>query len=304
MNERALLFGDTRNLVGILTEPDPDRMSPDRPGIILLNSGILHRAGASRLYVKIARRLGASGFTAFRFDHSGIGDSEARRDDRTFLESSIHEARAAMDLLQTSRGVQRFILAGLCSGSDMAYWTALEDDRVVGLAQLDPFVYRTRKFMVRYYLPRLLSPVAWWRSALARTRGLAARLRPATEDDEARSVWVDPEYTRIFPPRTEVEQGLKRLAERRVAFFAFISGDMGAHINYAQQYRESFPDVEFGSQLTVDFAPGADHTVTGLPYQEQVVTGIDEWARTRWPADPVVRPPAAAPDPGRTPVGV
>jgi len=294
MNERALLFGDSDNLVGILTEPDPDKASEDRPGVIFLNSGILHRAGASRLYVKIARRLGSSGFTALRFDHSGIGDSEARRDDRSFLESSIHEARLAMDLLQERRGVRQFILMGLCSGSDMAYWTALVDERVVGLTQLDPFVYRTRKFMVRHYLPRLLSPRAWWASLRARARHLSTRLRSAPDDEAARSGWVDPEYTRIFPPRAEVEQGLGRLAERGVGFYTFISGNMSDLLNYSGQYEESFSSVEFRDLLTVDFKPQANHTVTGLEHQEMVVAGIDAWARKRWPAGPAAPPPESS----------
>jgi pimeloyl-ACP methyl ester carboxylesterase len=284
MIERAVTFGPEGGLVGILTEPDPAHAAPDRPGVILLNSGILHRVGASRIYVRIARQLAARGFPALRFDHGGVGDSAVRKDDGSFLESAIGEARQAMDLLAERRGVERFILAGLCSGSDMAYWTALEDERVVGLAQIDPFVYRTRRFLVRHYLPRLISPLAWGRSIRARTRYLLGKLRSANGRDEGEGVWVAPEYTRIFPPREEIAAGLRALRARGVSFWVFISGDMGEHINYATQYEESFPEVAFGDGLVVAYAPEANHTVTDLEDQKQVVEGIEAWAMERWGA--------------------
>lgn len=283
MNERALTFGEAHHLVGILGEPDPARAAPEKPGVIFLNSGIMHRVGASRINVKLARKLSSLGYPTFRFDHAGVGDSDVRRDDRSFLESAIHETRTAMDLVQERKGVDRFILAGLCSGADMAYWVALEDERVVGLVQLDPFVYRTRKAMLRHYLPRLVSPAAWLRSIRARVRHLRGRLREwgGKETAEA-SCWVAPEYTRIFPPREELAHGLGRMRERGVAFWVFITGGLGEIVNYPEQYAESFTDVAFGDALLVDFAPEADHTVTGLAHQDRVVTGVAEWMEGRW----------------------
>ncbi|TVP72395.1 MAG: hypothetical protein EA352_12680 [Gemmatimonadales bacterium] len=282
MIERALTFGPDGGLVGVLTEPDGPQAEAGRPGVLFLNSGILHRVGASRIYVQVARRLASEGFTAFRFDHAGVGDSAVRRDDGSFRDSAIREARAAMDLLAERRGVDRFILAGLCSGADMAYWAALEDPRVVGLVQIDPFVYRTRRFLLRYYLPRLVSPAAWWRSLSARTRWALGRLRPGTED-EADAVWVAPEYTRVFPPREEVARGLARLRERGVVFWVWITGDMGEHVNYSGQYRESFPEVPFGPDgLEEHVVPDADHTVTGLEHQARVVEAVADWSRRHW----------------------
>ena len=58
----------------------PGRAGPNAPTMVILSSGILHRPGASRLYVQIARALAEDGFTSLRFDFSGIGDSAVRRD--------------------------------------------------------------------------------------------------------------------------------------------------------------------------------------------------------------------------------
>jgi len=276
------MFGPESSLVGILTEANPEHADAGLPSVVFLNSGIVHRVGANRLYVKIARRLAERGFTTLRFDHAGIGDSGPRRDDRPFQESAVEETRAAMDLLERTRGSERFVLGGLCSGADVAFWTALEDTRVVGLFQLDPFVYRTPRFLLSYYLPRLVSPAAWWRSLSSRGRHLAGRLRSAGEGAPVDTGWAAPEYTRIFPPRSEVAGGLRALADRGVAFFVFISGTMFEYVSYADQYERSFPEVDFSGRLVVDFAPDADHTVTRLDHQERVIQGIEGWATGRW----------------------
>lgn len=296
MRERAVTFGPDGSLVGILTEASPDRVFEDAPSVILLNSGIVHRVGANRLYVKLARRLADLGFSVLRFDHSGIGDSEPRRDDRPFERSAVDEARAAMDLMEQSRGADRFVLGGLCSGSDVAYWTALEDPRVTGLIQLDPFVYRTRRFFVRHYLPRLASPRAWTRSAIARIRELRRKLRRASRGEAMEADWAAPEYTRVFPPRADVARGLAELVRRDVSFYVFISGTMIERFNHPEQFVESFPEVSFGSRLTLDFAREADHTVTDLDHQERVFAGIERWSG-RFMPDPDPEPAVSDPDP-------
>lgn len=282
MRERALKFGSNANLVGIVTQPGQPSESDGLPAVLLLNSGILHRAGASRLYVQIARDLAARGFTCLRFDYSGIGDSEPRRDTLPFHRSAILETQEAMDFLAQARGFDRFILLGLCSGADMGFWTALEDERVVGLAQLDAFAYRTRSYLVRHYGPRLIDPRAWKASAQSRFRNFVEARRPRDETNDEASVYVAPEYRRVFPPRERIESGLRTLMQREVELYYFFSGSMSEHINHASQYAESFPSVDFGGRLKVEYEGEADHTVTQLDWQRHVISSIGEWAAGRF----------------------
>lgn len=291
MRERAIKFGKTANLVGILTQPGAEQEAADLPAVLLLNSGILHRAGASRLYVQIARELASRGFTCLRFDYSGIGDSEARRDTLPFHESAVLETQEAMDFLGEARQFRKFILIGLCSGADMAFWVSLEDERVVGLAQLDAFAYRTRSYMIRHYGPRLIDPRAWRASAQARIRHFFASRKP--KDEAAESVYVAPEYRRVFPPREHVEEGLKELMQRDVQLYYFFSGSMHEHLNHSTQYAASFPGVDFGDRLQVEYEEFADHTVTQLDKQRQVVGAIGGWAAARFASTPVPETPGA-----------
>src|SRR5262249_47307203 len=57
--EKVVTFGAGRGLVGIVTLPGTPR--PDAPQLLLINSGIIHRVGANRLYVSLARTLAAAG---------------------------------------------------------------------------------------------------------------------------------------------------------------------------------------------------------------------------------------------------
>jgi pimeloyl-ACP methyl ester carboxylesterase len=132
VREHAINFGEQQSLVGILTDPLNMKGSPIEVGAILLNPGILHRVGPGRIYVKMARELAAIGFTVLRFDFSGIGDSRVRHDNLPFDKSSVDEAQAAMNLLESMRGIRQFVFLGGCSGARVSLATACCDPRVVG----------------------------------------------------------------------------------------------------------------------------------------------------------------------------
>jgi pimeloyl-ACP methyl ester carboxylesterase len=137
MKEEAILFGKSRSLVGILTDPPINNGNSLSPAVILLNPGIVHRVGPGRVYVKVARALAAIGFVVLRFDFSGIGDSGVRRDHLPFEKSAVQEAQDAIDWLSAARGIQHFILLGGCSGARIALETACSDPRVVGAILLN-----------------------------------------------------------------------------------------------------------------------------------------------------------------------
>lgn len=297
IREKVLKFGPTRGLVGVLTEPPPDA-APRLP-VIFLNSGILHHVGASRLYVRAARKLAAMGHPCFRFDFSGIGDSEPRRDTMTAAESAVVETREAMDLIAARKGgVDRFILIGLCSGADMGFKTAQVDERVVGLVQLDPFAYRTRGYWLRHYGLKLFSLRAWKRFISVRYNRWqeARRPKPPVSDEEA-AAYVGAEYRRRFPPRDQVAEALRALVARKVQLLNIFSDEQTDHINHLGQYRASFPDVPFGNQLDVAYVKHSAHTFTELSDQDRVLETITSWSARAMPAlgEPAPQPATVAP---------
>lgn len=276
--ERAIKFGANGSLVGVITEPAPGSDSVGKPAFVMLNSGILHRVGSCRLSVRLARALSAQGFTSLRFDYSGIGDSDQRRDALPFEQSSVLETREAMDYLAKAKGSQQFVLLGLCSGADMAHETAVIDERVRGLVMLDAWAYKTWAFYVRHYAPKLFRWDVWQHSIKIRWQMLVGTYRGPHGAKPVKGVEVEvATYVRVFPPREKVEQDLKRFVDRRIAMYCMWTGGLPEY-NHRGQYEATFPAIKFDGLLREEHLPEADHIVTGLKHQDHVLTNVVSWA--------------------------
>ena len=165
MKEKTVLLGESKNLVGVVTNPLPEFEGKDRPAIILLNSGFLHRVGPNRIYVKLARKLTEDGFAVLRFDLSGVGDSRVPNDGQTYDEGTrvIKDIRDVMDYLSETKGIGRFILMGLCSGGSNAFRAACHDERVVGVNLIEGFAFPSTGYFASAYRSSFLSLRSWWR---------------------------------------------------------------------------------------------------------------------------------------------
>lgn len=299
MRERAIRFGQN-SMIGVLTEPAPEERIPDAPVVLFLNSGLLHRVGACRFHVRAARALAPRGFTSLRFDFSGVGDSEPRKDALAFEEASVSDVREAMAYLEKNRNARSFVLIGLCSGADMAYETARVDPRVEAIGQLDAYVYRTWRFYLHRYAPRLVKSQTWINVLTGKTvfgpfirKLLKTRGQGDGEQEADQNLEISP-YAREFPPKEVVAAGLKTLVNRGVRFFNFFSGDA---CKYRAQYLDCFRDVGFGNQLRLEFISASDHLVTKLPDQEYLVGAMTDWVAGLH-SEPVVTP-AAQPVPSQ-----
>jgi len=202
-----------------------------------------------------------------------------------------------MDHLAASKGVKHFVLFGLCSGADMAFEAAYADERVVGLAVLDPWVYRTPRYFLQHYGPRLLTPSAW--ANFVRVR-VAPRLAAGAGADAAGGVPEDldlPTYVRDFPPREASEARLRALVARGVRLCTIFSGGQSDHYNYRGQFRDAFRGIDFGDQLQEEYLPAADHIFTNLEHQRILEATLSAWADAAFPAAraPSLAPASAAP---------
>ena len=289
VRQRVVKFGSATPLAGVLAEP-PSGVAKQPVAVILLNSGILHHVGANRLHVQLAHRLAAAGFASFRFDLSGIGDSEARRDELSFEQSSPLETRDAIDYLERAHGVRRVVLMGLCSGADVAHLTALDDARVVGLGLLDAWAYKTPGYFIHHYLRRLKSPTAyrnWIQVRWARLVGkLRANSRAMAPDSDMYEI---PRYVRVFPPRDQVARELRAFMYRNVKLCVIFSGGLEEY-NHRGQYAAAFRDVDFGARLREEHVPEAEHVFTRLDHQEFVVRELSDWVQSHFREPALLRP--------------
>jgi len=298
MREKALVLGDDRSMIGISSDPEHE-LDPRRPALIVLNSGLVHRIGPYRVSVKVTRRAAQEGFLAVRFDLSGVGDSEARRDASSFEERWIADTRTVMDHITRTRGVKEFVLMGLCSGADNSFQTARRDERVVGVVLLDGYAYKTPGYYARYYGRRALDRQVWkrfGRSVLERTRAAVRRgIVPSRSQDgiapapDASGLGGPkhehvPQYVREFPARDQVAANLRDMIARGVRLYFIHSGGMERFYNYEDQLRDAFTDVDFQDRLTLDYFANADHTFTELHNQRVLIDSIGGWLRRSFPA--------------------
>jgi pimeloyl-ACP methyl ester carboxylesterase len=129
-DERPVFFDRSPDLFGVMCEPHD---SSPGPALVFLNTGLNHRIGTSRMTVTMARQLARLGFASLRLDTGGIGDSDAApgRSANDPNDSAVADVSRALAWLE-SRGFDKVILVGLCSGAKLALETTLQDDRVVG----------------------------------------------------------------------------------------------------------------------------------------------------------------------------
>lgn len=268
MNETLVAFGEGQRLVGVVAAPDGPMAET---ACVLMNAGVIHRIGPHRLNVRLARRLAALGIMSLRIDLSGLGDSGAAREGRSFRDQAVADLRAAMDVLEREHGIHRFALVGVCSGAVNSYAAALADTRVTGLMMFDGFAFPTLKMRVlRRWIGLRRLPVWAWPAKLATTisRLVVARRRVPGEDNEQPGE---------HPTAQQFEADMNSLAAQGVALYLGFSGGVKDHYNYQDQMKDAFPSAAFVRDMRCEYLPHVDHTITSLAAQRQFVDDVTRW---------------------------
>ena len=275
--ETLVRFGEGRRLTGTLCEPaasaEPDSSRPsgaDRPVLLVFNAGVLPRTGPHRLNVKIARRFARAGWTVFRFDLSGQGDSLAAGGTLGFERQSIADLRAAMDALGERLGATRFASFGICSGAVLGYACALEDPRLVGCAMFDPYLYPTWRTPL-YRMRAVIRRDGLWPVLAGFVRRRLAPGAPATPATSGVNLGLQD------PPKAEFAAGLQALLARGVALRMLYSGSALYHYNYPGQFDDGFRAFGLAGRIRADFLPEVDHTVTAVAAQRFLVEHLLQW---------------------------
>ena len=147
--ESAVHFGPGADLFGVLAEPDRPAAGAEAcdTAVLMLSVGGNQRMGPNRIYTLLARSLAQAGYAALRFDLAGLGDSPANqpfsmRD--LYSRDATPQVRVAIDFL-SARGYRHFYLLGICSGSFVAFQSALADERVTGQVLMNSRLLEWRK---------------------------------------------------------------------------------------------------------------------------------------------------------------
>lgn len=277
LRERAVHFGRDGALVGVYTPADAP--SAGRPVVLLVNSGVICRVGPNRLYVEAARHFAREGFDVLRFDLSGIGDSAARRASGSIGDVIDEDLREAVAEACRLSGATSVVCMGICLGADTSFSHAARDPRVEGLVLLDPYVFRTRGFYLRWLASRVLNPASWRRLLDGSTLRVVRRKRAG-----AGAAGPLPEhYLFERQAQPDMERAYASLVARGVRFFVAFTGGTRSWYNYPTQFIDAFPRVDFDAALELRHWPEADHTFTRLDARGAMLADVGAWLAQRYP---------------------
>jgi len=274
--ERSVQFGSRGSLIGIVAEP-ARRIDKDRPAIVILNTGTMHRVGHNRMYVALSRRLAQSGHTVLRFDFSGIGDSAKHASGQSLLKSNLVDIGTALSLLESKFHVRRVILIGLCSGADHSILYAHSDPRVIGTVLIDPYIPATLQYFVHYISRRLLQFRRWKRFSLRRSK-IVRRL--AERISQALRARAEPQHLSFEQSDVQASLGhaYKAAVKAGVRLLVICTGRYDApRQTYREQFVKAYRTVSFGDLLQLEFFEDADHTFSSAREREKLNDLIERW---------------------------
>lgn len=268
-------------LVGIYTPPAPDAPPAGRC-VILLTRPRSHR---NRIWVEGARRLSAQGFSAFRFDYHGDGDSHG--------ESSFHNPNqpyrddvvAALRAVRDRFGDRRFLALGACFDARTALSVFMDEPEAVEglvffaapLMELDTLVkahadQKDWKHMLHALTNRenwtSLGDPARWRymaTVLGRVAGRAVRSGSEAPSDT--------------PLADSFVQHFRALVRSR-ARALFVYGDADAeYVSFQVALRTQFARLtpEERARFDVEVWPGDVHGFLNIPLQRRSLERALEW---------------------------
>jgi pimeloyl-ACP methyl ester carboxylesterase len=298
ISDRAVQFGRSNGLVGIVTEPvesGPGDGGDRPPAFIIMNTGVTHRVGSNRMSTLWSRRLAALGHCVLRFDLPGLGDSERSADNLGVYEMALAAIREAVDWLAASRGIGRVVLAGLCSGADQSLLYAGSDPRIVGLVLIDPSIPPTRRFYLLYFWRRLGELDGWMGIFRLGGRALRALRGRGPAEPLEQSEYFRP--MKLHDPRVHavLAEAYQAALASDVAILAIFTAGVTFQHNYRTQLLDAFPEIAFGKQLHLEYFERCDHTFTLGTNRARLFAVTEAWlSRVSFrPAPPVARPAAA-----------
>jgi pimeloyl-ACP methyl ester carboxylesterase len=262
--ERICRFGLNQGLSGILSEPEKKGLHRERPAVVLLNAGILHKVGPFRMNVELARILADRGFPVLRFDLGGLGDSAVRTGRGSETDRSCSDIESAFEFLQSTGVASSFVLIGLCSGADLALKVAGEDERVCGAVLLDGVAWATPRF----HLSRQLARLGRWRSFLER------KVKGMPEAPGRKPVEI---LERHFPQAAECRANVQSMVSRGVRLLLIYSGGYFDRYNYANQWKGMLSGLSLRGQVESEYFRYADHSYSFSVDRRLLVQRVGDW---------------------------
>jgi pimeloyl-ACP methyl ester carboxylesterase len=280
IRERVVNFGRSTALTGVLTYRSAVTL-PWSPCVVILNAGVVRKSGPNNLNSFLARRFAEKGYTAFRFDFAGVGDSPNRQDRLPLKDGVLQDITECLDVLEGLCGTREFVLLGLCSGADNGLRAArVEAGRVVGLVMLDPTVFRTKRWYLVKGWKRIISIDFWTSLVSLRHRWIGLmrnRLRGGPVACDLARLEEPELYSIGLQERSEISQCLSEVRERDVRLCFAFTGGWSEIYNYRTQLYHVYPELGLEEDVELLYFPEASHTFMCDAHRDVLASALLKW---------------------------
>jgi len=307
---RCVAFPNPDGLIlhGLLHEPEA--VQARGVCVLLLSPGIKGRVGPHRLYLKLSVRLVQLGFHVLRFDYHGLGDSEGELSESMLADmyNSIQAGRyvgdtvAAMDWMQATTGVSRFVGSGLCGGSISALATAEVDPRIecllgIGLPTvLEGGPANWSRVITNHqlaavsetYFSKITDPTSWLRLISGKSsyrviwRVVRNRLLGNKLPTEAPAASPKAEVDNTNPRFASAFMSMLRSGRTLLLFF---SGADRLHAQFAENFESHHAErlEELRHLYDVHVIPNANHVLSDPTWIDELASVAEAWLVGRYP---------------------
>lgn len=234
-----------KTLRGMYHCPDGEGIYPT---VILFHGFTGDKLGPHRIFLKLARRLTASGLAAIRFDFSGSGESDGNFEEMT-LSSEVFEAREILKFVSylPTTDAERIGLMGLSMGGAVASILAGENPSTI-------------KALVLWSAAGIDTIAGIYRD----NEDKGQFLRNEQEQIDIGGLWLNENFHADLA-NWDTYEALK--AYQGPALILQGTGDEVVPPTTAEQYQAAL-----GGRASLIYIPEADHTFNRHPWEEQVLT--------------------------------
>jgi pimeloyl-ACP methyl ester carboxylesterase len=286
VHERAVAYDDDETLFGILAQRPEPIGARARTAMLFLNVGSNHHVGPHRMYVTMSRELAALGFSAFRFDVAGLGESHAHpgmKENLLYSRRSIADVQQAMTYLERTIGAERFILFGICSGAYLAFHTTVADARVCAQILVNPQTFEWREGdsleikirkesykSTRFYRQAVFKKDTWFRlyRREINLRGIADQLVDRSLQQIAANV---SRALSLSPDGVgQVAQSFSAVSDRGTHSLLIYSANDGGLDVIESHLGSGGGRMRRRKNFRFEIIDGADHTITPIESQHEL----------------------------------
>lgn len=279
----CIVPGPDGDLYGIFTPPAPEAAPAGRCVVIISRP----RYEYHRLSVEIARRLASLGFSCFRFDYHGWGDSEGETVPLEIDKPYTEDINAVIRYLRKTLGQQRLIVWGRCFDALTAI-AAFERaaDVIDGLVFIASPVTKGMSsdaiFNWRNVVRMGLSPQRWRSlvfSGIFRRRAVRAFRRVVRGTLGLKTA---DQASSLMPVFEENFQRMARAKARALFIYGQEDGELQS-FEIAERHLIDLLPPPARARIDIAKVPGRVHWITDINAHLELVTRSIDWISTLHP---------------------